>query len=153
MHVKKNPIMFYSSFTHCPPFLPNWGCMLIHHFVLVLIHTLRMYSIEMSSQWRRVGLTSAGISMLQETSSSEFGEIEFPAIWHRFFLLVLVEPSARYFIFCSTRNLGFIFLEEELQILATMDMVSPIKTKHNIWIWSFLWNNVTTKLTYIKCMQ
>ena len=74
-------------------------------------------------------MASAGIFNWQETVSSEFSAIVSPTILHRVWSRELVEPLARYTVFCCKLNLGFTFLEEELQILASTDTVSPIKNK------------------------
>lgn len=74
-------------------------------------------------------MTSSGILIWQVTVSSEFSVRVSPTILHRLLSQVLVEPLARYTVFSCKLNLGLIFLEEELQILATTDKVSPIKNK------------------------
>lgn len=77
-------------------------------------------------------MASTGTCSWQETVSSEFGAIVSPTVLHRFLQQVLVEPLALYTVFCCKLNLGLIVLEEELQIVATTDKVSPIKTNQNI---------------------
>lgn len=75
-------------------------------------------------------MTSTGIFTWQETLSSEFGFILSPTFLNKVFSLDVEEQPARYTILSWSLNLGFMSLEEELQILVATDKVSPDKSKY-----------------------
>jgi len=74
-------------------------------------------------------MASVGIVNLQEAVFSEFGPIVAPTILDRVSMVVVVAAPVRYTVLCSKLNFGQIVLEEELQIWAKMDNVSPIQNK------------------------
>lgn len=70
-------------------------------------------------------MAEVGITILQEEVASEFGSIVSPTHLNKISWLELVDPPAWYSVFWSTVNLGFIDLDDVLQILAKADNVSP----------------------------